>query len=813
MCLHSSTGVDPYSPAWCECIILVLGGINPCVLKIHASISYMEINASVGVARNNNNNNNKTTTKQYKTKQSKTKQNNNKKKDNNLTPPPPLQTRTGLDCGKSPNEREIHKKQTKKPNPKQTNKTKTKQNKKNKTKQTNKTNKQEQKTPQPPPPPPKQQQQTNRRIIPHSFQLTLYVSDGSFCLPVYVLCNEHMDCPGREDEVNCEELTCLGFYRCRASMVCLHPHHICDGMAQCPQHDDELFCNINCPHVCTCFGLAFTCTDRFPSHLHQDLRYLDARDSGLHPVHLTTNTFLVFLSLANCSITTVDNLTLPILHTLDLSDNLLHEMIFGHLANLAHLKVLRLSGNPMSRVFVGDHLATVSFPELYTLDMSGVSIDTLNLGIFNAFDNLRTLNLSHCGLRALYSDYADNNTAEATHNTSYMNLPFEGQQFLNSSTQYTLHPLMMLSVLDVRGSPLTQFPPRIFSTMRNLKEVYADTYRVCCSQVLPVAFNLRDCHSPRDLFSTCDHLIGEGFARISVPALAALSLTGNIVSFCVRVLFQRFRVNSRLDIFLTHKTVSDAWVGIYLSIISLAQALFEGNFLWEDTDWKQSNVCRFAGVVFLSAHQATVFLDFVIMAHALLMTHTVHLCCEYRSKSSHVMSLTCWALGLTLATVPLVVPLPHFYSQSSLCLPVVPGMQGSDQQLSLAISSLCALLNSCTAVGLIAYIIQTTSRNAFPLTGGQTVSDDVIIAKRLVSIILTDVVCYLAAAVVYFIALQGGNTSNTIKVVMATVVMPFNAAINPALYANSVLREQRVQSRNDRLMKMLKAKAKQAASK
>ena len=464
----------------------------------------------------------------------------------------------------------------------------------------------------------------------------------------------------------------------------------------------------------------------------------------------------------------------------------------------------------MSRVFVGDNLATVSFPELHILDMSGVAIDTLNLGIFNAFDNLRTLNLSHCGLRALYSDYADNNTAEATHNTSYMNLPFEGQQFLNSSTQYTLHPLMMLSVLDVRGSPLTQFSPRIFSTMRNLKEVYADTYRVCCSQVLPVTFNLRDCHSPADPFSTCDHLIGEGFARVSVPALAALSLTGNIVSFCVRVLFQRFRVNSRLDIFLTHKTVSDAWVGIYLSIISLAHALFKGRFLWEDIDWKQSNACQFAGVVFLSAHQATVFLDFVMMAHVLLMTHTVHLRCEYRSKSSHVMSLTSWALGLTLATVPLVAPLPQFYSQSSLCLPVVPGTQRSDQQLSVAIGSLCAFLNSCTAVGLIAYIIRTTSRNVFLLTGGQTVSDDEIIAKRLVSIILTDVVCYLMAAVVYLIALQGGNISNTVKVVMATVVMPLNAGINPALYANSVLQEQRVHSRNERLMKMMKAKAKAA---
>ena len=44
----------------------------------------------------------------------------------------------------------------------------------------------------------------------------------TYCMPVFVRCNGVHDCPGREDEAGCDSYTCPGFYRCRASAICVH---------------------------------------------------------------------------------------------------------------------------------------------------------------------------------------------------------------------------------------------------------------------------------------------------------------------------------------------------------------------------------------------------------------------------------------------------------------------------------------------------------------------------------------------------------------------------------------------------------------
>lgn len=47
-------------------------------------------------------------------------------------------------------------------------------------------------------------------------------SEPSYCLPVYTRCNGFYDCLGHEDEWDCEDVVCPGFYRCKGSSVCVH---------------------------------------------------------------------------------------------------------------------------------------------------------------------------------------------------------------------------------------------------------------------------------------------------------------------------------------------------------------------------------------------------------------------------------------------------------------------------------------------------------------------------------------------------------------------------------------------------------------
>ena len=137
------------------------------------------------------------------------------------------------------------------------------------------------------------------------------------CLPVFVRCNGVYDCPGREDERECDQYTCPGFYRCRGTKTCLHPDHVCDRLPHCPQQDDERHCDADCPSQCTCRGLAFTCHSPFAVGVYSKLRYLDVSRSGEDPGLLANNTLLVYLNLQLCHLTSLTLPKLPNLRILD----------------------------------------------------------------------------------------------------------------------------------------------------------------------------------------------------------------------------------------------------------------------------------------------------------------------------------------------------------------------------------------------------------------------------------------------------------------------------------------------------------------
>ena len=144
---------------------------------------------------------------------------------------------------------------------------------------------------------------------------------------------------------------CSSFYRCWGSKACLHDDHVCDGVFQCPQYDDELLCEkLTCPDVCQCQGLAFVCTANFSASSYPDLRYLDASGSGMTPSDLSKNHLLIHLRLSDCRIDTQPILMLPNLRHLDLSGNGLTRIDIQHFHSVKNLRVLVLSGNPLSAI-------------------------------------------------------------------------------------------------------------------------------------------------------------------------------------------------------------------------------------------------------------------------------------------------------------------------------------------------------------------------------------------------------------------------------------------------------------------------------
>ena len=456
---------------------------------------------------------------------------------------------------------------------------------------------------------------------------------------MYLHCNTLNDCPGHEDELQCEDPDCPGLYRCLGSSVCLHPTHVCDGWSQCSLHDDENFCNLSCPQTCDCHGHSYQCSQNVSLSQYPQLRFLLAKGSGIQPGDLGSNTLLIYLNLANCQLTQIGNVVFPNLHTLDISFNHVKHVSHKDINTLPRIVSLSLAGNPIASLFVAkNESAAPTFNSLLTLDLSFVELQTMDPSVLHLFPNLQTLNLSHCNLQHVHG---------------------QGFQLLTA-----------LRALDVRKCPLNAFTKFMLRGQSSLQRVFADNYKVCCPKNLPVGFVVSQCLATSDEISSCDDLLRFDLYRFSLAIFASLATVGNSLSFVFSVFISKGKKQSGYTVFVTHLCVSDFLMGVYLVMIGAADRIYKNNYLWEDTDWKNSVTCNMAGFLSLLSSEVSASIICLITLDRFFVVQFPFSHFRFQRCSAQLGCLLLWTMGLVLAAVPLLPASWHFYSQTAICIPL-----------------------------------------------------------------------------------------------------------------------------------------------
>ena len=594
------------------------------------------------------------------------------------------------------------------------------------------------------------------------------------CLPVYLRCNGVNDCPGREDEAGCEEYTCTGWYRCRGSLtVCLHPDHLCDDVYQCPLRDDELNCNAPCPESCICYGLAFFCTRPFRVGRHPALRFLEARGTGLLPSNVTENRMLMHLGLGLCGLHALHLPDLPNLRHLDLSDNRLSAVTSAHLSLLKHLQRLSLAGNPLVTVF-GQGPGFPSLRSLRELDLSGVVMTTLNVDDLSVLINIQRLNLSHSGVRQV--------------------------------SEAGFKPLTTLQTLDLRGCPLSEFPRDIFKGLSDLRSVHTISFKLCCPVTLPEGFNPLNCHAPSDEISSCEALLHSNIYRGFLAAFAVMALVGNLASMVVRTIKSKIKLG--FDVFVTNLCLSDFLMGLYLAMIGVADRVYLGSYLWEDSTWRHSAACQVAGFLSMLSSEVSALVVCLITVDRFLVLRFPFSQLHFNPRSALMASLLVWLFGLLLALLPLLPATAHwqFYSQTGICIPLpvtrndFPGRTytfGVMIVLNFVLFLLIAL-----GQGVIYYTVKANSMKTADVNRS---SKDIAIARRLITIAMSDFLCWFRIGLLGLLASNGVAIPGEVSVAMAIFALPINSAINPFLYTLNMILERSRLEREERLRKFLLA--------
>ncbi len=243
---------------------------------------------------------------------------------------------------------------------------------------------------------------------------------GLYCIPWSYVCDSKWDCASGADESTFHDCTpdrkCFSLFKCRRSAKCLHLLDLCDNHFDCPEKDDELFCSLQhtvCPNDCVCLTVALHCkqistsmriTNQLVSfvviHLI-DSKFPDIRDKELSQAFIlviqncslydicspiNTGSRLQHLNVAWNHITQLTPtcfLDALLLRNVHLQHNLLSMVPSRIFETVTNLMVLNLSSNPIQELM---HSAFEPLPKLKILSILNMTLNRKKHNVFTLLD-------------------------------------------------------------------------------------------------------------------------------------------------------------------------------------------------------------------------------------------------------------------------------------------------------------------------------------------------------------------------------------------------------------------------------------------
>ena len=249
-------------------------------------------------------------------------------------------------------------------------------------------------------------------------------------------------------------------------------------------------------------------------------------------------------------------------------------------------------------------------------------------------------------------------------------------------------------------------------------------------------------------------------------------------------------------------------MGIYLTMIGTSDVLYRGQYLWQDRIWRSSTMCTVAGYLsFVSSEVSALRIFLVTVDRFIALSFPFSKFC-FRSRSAVVASGLAWLSGVILAAVPLFSIFSHwsFYGHTGICIPlpvVRKAFRGQTYSFGTIIIFNLAL---CIAISLGQLSIYWSIRsNAMETVGPTSTSRDLTVARRLITVVVSDFLCWFPIGVLGLMANSGTPVPGEVNVAMAIFVLPLNSALNPFLYTFNMLMEKRRKAREARILHFLKS--------
>ena len=370
-------------------------------------------------------------------------------------------------------------------------------------------------------------------------------------------------------------------------------------------------------------------------------------------------------------------------------------------------------------------------------------------------------------------------------------------------------PLPTLTDIDLRGCPVAHFPHDLFYGLAQLLVIRADNYKLCCPRTLPLGFDEDFCFARQDEVSSCEDLLRSDIYRFFLWLISLSSLLGNIASFVFRLVILKNSMKTSFNVFVTQLNVADVFMGVFLAMVGVADALYRGKYLWHDLVWMSSVTCRTAGFLCLLSSEVSAFIICLITLDRFIVLRFPFNQLRFEPRSAAVAAGLAWVTGVLLAAVPLLPVTSHwrFYSQTGICIPLpITRHDFAGRDYSFAVIIVFNFILFMFIAAGQAFVYWTIKANTMSVTNTTSKSHDLTIARRLLTVVVSDFVCWFPIGLLGLLASSGVAVPSEVSVAMAIFVLPLNAALNPSLYTFNMLMERRRKKKEAELMRWLESR-------
>ncbi|XP_072042509.1 uncharacterized protein [Amphiura filiformis] len=579
------------------------------------------------------------------------------------------------------------------------------------------------------------------------------------CVPDWYRCHLHDSggCKDRSHLINCDDFQCPnGTHKCRKS-YCIGPEMFCNRRLDCNDWSDEEGCLQECGprDNCHCINHIARCENLDFSYIH-----LPDFESGITNFYLRGNYLnksfskelfsemdrTVMLDLSNNKISVLGVGTFQMLwrlKSLDLEDNSIVHIQSDTFNGLSNLRSLRLQGNFITGI---EPDSFNGLGQITTLDLSNQNLQEISVGAFTGLHSLTFLNLS-------------NNAIKTIPNGAFFGL-------------------RKLQILDISSNKISNINDKVFYGLPELRELHTDEFRFCC-----IAKGIAKCYPEPDEFSSCEDLMSNAFLRMCLWIQGIIAFVGNLVVIIWRL--KNKRDNKVHSFLITNLAFGDFCMGIYLLIIAVVDAYYRGVYSLFDKQWRQSELCKFAGFLSTFSSELSVFSLTIITLHRLASIVFPFRIKDMEFRGAFRVMIGTWMFVIILAGIPLV-GLPYFgnfYGRSGVCLAfhITPD-KPSGWEYSVFIFLVVNFITFATIAVSYAVMFVVARRTQKAVMRSRDAKAGDSMARRMTLIVATDFVCWMPIILLGIASIGGAYIPPQVFAWVAVFVLPVNAAINPVMY-------------------------------